>query len=130
MAGVALAAALAGGYEVRVVTGPSAPAACHGPTLPSGDAISVDRAGNADTPPDVGGATEFVCTDGMWVRVAGYGNAARPMWDGTGTYAGGTQALCPASMRGLYRQAGTQGHWVMVRCDQDGPVYVWDAVQR
>jgi hypothetical protein len=53
----------------------SAPSECHHPTLPSGDAVSVNARGDADTPPDQPGAAEFVCTDGQWVPVQHYGNS-------------------------------------------------------
>ena len=74
VAAVACVAGLAGAGAVGRVSAPSEPAACHVPSLPSGDAISVDQAGNANTPPLRGGVAEFVCTDGTWVRVSGYGN--------------------------------------------------------
>jgi hypothetical protein len=49
-----------------------APAACHAPNLPSGDAISVSAVGAASAP--AAGGTEYVCTDGTWVHVTSYGN--------------------------------------------------------
>ena len=71
---VACAGALAGAGAAGRVSAPSEPAACHSPALPSGDAMSVDQAGNASMPPVRGGVAEFVCTDGTWVHVTGYGN--------------------------------------------------------
>lgn len=54
------------------------PRACSSPSLPSGDAIKVDSHGNAWTPgTDVKDqVAEFVCTDGAWVPVTGYGTDA------------------------------------------------------
>ena len=50
----------------------SGPAACSRPSLPSGDSMSIDDAGNGTSP--ASGGLEFVCTDGTWVRVTGYGS--------------------------------------------------------
>jgi hypothetical protein len=59
----AIAAAAAGlGFGAAHWTEPAAgPAACARPSLPSGDAMRAHGA-------------EFVCTDGTWVHVTGYGN--------------------------------------------------------
>lgn len=64
--------ALVGAGAVGRVSAPSEPAACSHPSLPSGDSMSVDQAGNGSSP--ASGGVEFVCTDGVWVRVTGYGN--------------------------------------------------------
>jgi hypothetical protein len=68
-----LGAVLGAGVTLAAVPHAPGPRACSGPSLPSGDAMSVGRDGNAVSPPS-GGVAEFVCTDGTWVRVDGYGN--------------------------------------------------------
>lgn len=74
-AAACLALAGLGGYALH--TQAAVPARCHvsGSSLPSGDAIKVDAAGNGWTAStDVKGPyRELVCTDGTWIPVSGYG---------------------------------------------------------
>jgi hypothetical protein len=79
-AAVILLAGAAGGlagHLAAVGQAAPAPASCHTPSLPSGDAIKVDARGNAWTPDTaVGGSyREYVCTDGRWIPVEAYGTA-------------------------------------------------------
>jgi hypothetical protein len=62
---VVAVAGFAAGYAARGWIDPqqAGPAACSHPSLPSGDAARV-------------GGQMFVCTDGTWVHVAGYGNGS------------------------------------------------------
>lgn len=74
-AGLALAGL--GGYALHPQAITPAPCKVASSRLPSGDAIQVDAHGNAWTFGSrvPGGVLEqFVCTDGTWVKVTGYGN--------------------------------------------------------
>ena len=68
-------AVLAAGLTFVAVPHAAGPQSCSDPSLPSGDAVAVTVSaagdGSAWRLPHAG--REFVCTDGAWVRVSGYG---------------------------------------------------------
>jgi hypothetical protein len=70
-----LGGVLAAGVVLAVVPHSGGPRGCSDPSLPSGDAVAVTVSGAGDGSawrlPHAG--REFVCTDGTWVRVSGYG---------------------------------------------------------
>ena len=115
----------AGGYVLHSqAAGPRACPVAH-ESLPSGDAISVDAAGNGWTIGSKvsGPVQEMVCTDGSWIPVTGYG--AAQVHHVTLRYAaGGVQMTCTRAELGW--TATVTGHGE-ARCDSDGRIDVWDA---
>lgn len=94
-----LATGIAGstGYALHTTT-TNAPRACHSPYLPSGDAIQVDTRGNAWS---FGSRTSgpvrwYVCTDGTWVHVTGYGNTLQASTAAAGGWYSQDNATCRA----------------------------------
>ncbi len=81
------------------VTPPSAPRACSDPYLPSGDVKANP------------GGREYVCTDGTWVRVSGYGLAAHVTpADEARACAAVTAFHARPSHRGAIRALSAAGH--------------------
>lgn len=100
---LAATAAIAGGTGYALHTQAGSPAGCAvaGHTLPSGDAMKVDSQGNAWTEDSKvpGPVSTFVCTDGTWVHVTGYGSTGQAVTTAhtTGGPYAADDATCKAS---------------------------------
>ena len=127
----ALAVTFGSGYAMHSQAVSPAPCRVAGSQLPSGDAISVDSAGNGWTIGSKvsGPVQEQVCTDGTWVDVSHYGNPVPPRHVGLRYAPGGVQMTCTKAELGWTATISGDGKPFAARCDSDGPrMDVWDAI--
>ena len=118
-----------GGYVLHSQAVSPAPCPVAHEYLPSGDAITVDAAGNGWTVGSKvsGPVQEMVCTDGAWIPVTGYG-AAQVHHVTLAYNPDGVQMTCTKAELGWTATVTGDGKPFGARCDSDGRIDVWDAI--